>query len=58
MKTKKYYTTAELAKIQGISERGIRKQIEAGKYPNAKKKAIKYEWIIPASDVKKTTLAP
>lgn len=49
----KTYTTKEAAKLEGISERGIRKRIENKDYPNAFRyvKKIIYGWKIPAEDL-------
>lgn len=47
----KYYTTKEVAQMLGLCEQRIRAKLKQGHFPNAKKRPIKYEWLIPEKDL-------
>lgn len=52
----KLYTTKQAAEILGVCEQRIRAKIKQGHFPNAEKRPIKYEWLIPQSDINKNKL--
>jgi hypothetical protein len=50
--TKKTYTTSEVAKIEGVSERRIRAKIKQGHYPHVTKCPCGQAHLIPAEDLR------
>lgn len=48
--TKKYYTTKEMAKRLGVSERRIRAKIKQGHFKDLKKCPCQQAWLIASQD--------